>query len=596
MNVDATAGALAPEPRSEASVAELLHARRFGAWADAPGWLGALCTIDHKRVGRRFIVTAFGFFIAGGAVAGLMRLQLARPDSTLIGPDLYNQLFTVHGTSMMFVFAVPIMQAMGVYFVPLMVGARNIAFPRLIAYAYWVYLFGGLMLYAALVLGIGPDAGWFSYTPLAGPQYGVGKRSDFWAQLITFTEVSGLLIAVAVITTVFKLRAPGMLPYEAYFYSSGAVEDRWKPSDVGRNRFIVVVGFVLGSLLCVALIVVGAQFFAPRHIEPQLPGVVATSVAVHFGVAGLLIAIGGMFFAFAGAAIETALSAAYGIAQFFGWPWGRFRPAHEASRFTIAWLAVFVLATAVILTGVDPVSVVEYSIVFSVVILPLSYLPLLLVAGDRRLMFTARAEYRLQLREDNADLRLTEHGRRLGVVDDARWVAFCRKRDAIAAETERLKSTYVSPNVVARETAERVLGQPLERERTLADLLRRPGVTYRTLHMLEGAGAEATDEAVAEQVEIATKYAGYIDRQQVEVARQLAQESLALPRDLDYATVRGLSIEVQQKLKAHRPETLGQAARLSGVTPAAVSLLLVHLKRGTRAREEARAQPVSHPA
>ena len=177
-----------------------------------------------------------------------------------------------------------------------------------------------------------------------------------------------------------------MLPYEAYFYSSGAVEDRWKPSDVGRNRFIVVVGFVLGSLLCVALIVVGAQFFAPRHIEPQLPGVVATSVAVHFGVAGLLIAIGGMFFAFAGAAIETALSAAYGIAQFFGWPWGRFRPAHEASRFTIAWLAVFVLATAVILTGVDPVSVVEYSIVFSVVILPLSYLPLLLVAGDRRLM------------------------------------------------------------------------------------------------------------------------------------------------------------------------------------------------------------------
>ena len=210
MNVDATAGALAPEPRSEASVAELLHARRFGAWADAPGWLGALCTIDHKRVGRRFIVTAFGFFIAGGAVAGLMRLQLARPDSTLIGPDLYNQLFTVHGTSMMFVFAVPIMQAMGVYFVPLMVGARNIAFPRLIAYAYWVYLFGGLMLYAALVLGIGPDAGWFSYTPLAGPQYGVGKRSDFWAQLITFTEVSGLLVAVAVITTVFKLRAPGM--------------------------------------------------------------------------------------------------------------------------------------------------------------------------------------------------------------------------------------------------------------------------------------------------------------------------------------------------------------------------------------------------
>ena len=211
-------------------------------------------------------------------------------------------------------------------------------------------------------------------------------------------------------------------------------------------------------------------------------------------------------------------------------------------------------------------------------------------------MFTARAEYRLQLREDNADLRLTEHGRRLGVVDDARWDAFCRKRDAIAAEAERLKSTYVSPSVVARATAERVLGQPLERERTLADLLRRPGVSYRTLHTLEGAGAGVADEAVAEQVEIATKYAGYIDRQQVEVARQLGQESLPLPRDLDYATVRGLSIEVQQKLNAHRPETLGQAARLSGVTPAAVSLLLVHMKRRGRARDESPAQPVPHSA
>jgi tRNA uridine 5-carboxymethylaminomethyl modification enzyme len=210
-------------------------------------------------------------------------------------------------------------------------------------------------------------------------------------------------------------------------------------------------------------------------------------------------------------------------------------------------------------------------------------------------MFTSRAEYRLQLREDNADLRLTEHGRRLGVVDDARWDAFCRKRDAIATETERLKSTYVNPNVVARETAERVLRQPLERERTLADLLRRPGVTYRTLHTLEGAGAGVADEAVAEQVEIATKYAGYIDRQQMEVARQIGQESLALPRDLDYRTVRGLSIEVQQKLNAHRPETLGQAARLSGVTPAAVSLLLVHLKRG-ETRDASRAQSAAHSA
>jgi manganese transport protein len=177
-----------------------------------------------------------------------------------------------------------------------------------------------------------------------------------------------------------------MLPYETYFYSSGAVEDKWKPSDIPLNRIIVIVGFVLGSMLCVALIAVGNQFFGPRHMEPQLPGVVALSAAAEFGVAGLLIAIAGMFFAFAGAGIETGLCAAYNIAQFFGWPWGKFRQPREASRFTLTWLIVLVLATAIIMTGVDPVALVEYSIVFSVVILPLTYLPLLLVANDERLM------------------------------------------------------------------------------------------------------------------------------------------------------------------------------------------------------------------
>jgi cytochrome c oxidase subunit I+III len=139
-----------------------------------------------------------------------MRLQLARPENGLIGPDLYNQIFTMHGTTMMFLFAVPVMEAMGVYLVPLMLGTRNIAFPRLNSYAYWIYLFGGLMLYGAFFVNSGPDAGWFSYTPLAGPQYSPGKRVDFWAQMITFTEVSGLLVAIILITTTFKLRAPGM--------------------------------------------------------------------------------------------------------------------------------------------------------------------------------------------------------------------------------------------------------------------------------------------------------------------------------------------------------------------------------------------------
>jgi tRNA uridine 5-carboxymethylaminomethyl modification enzyme len=207
-------------------------------------------------------------------------------------------------------------------------------------------------------------------------------------------------------------------------------------------------------------------------------------------------------------------------------------------------------------------------------------------------MFTSRAEYRLQLREDNADLRLTEHGRRLGVVDDARWSAFARKREAIERECERLRSTWVNPALVARQEAERVLGMPIEREYVLADLLRRPGVTYATLTTLPGAGERVTDASVAEQVEIATKYAGYIERQRHEIARHLAHEETRLPPDLDYARVRGLSIEVRQKLSAQRPETLGQAARISGVTPAAISLLLVHLKRGS-ARAPVAAAPTA---
>src|SRR5213075_1186867 len=154
-------------------------------------------------------------------------------------------------------------------------------------------------------------------------------------------------------------------------------------------------------------------------------------------------------------------------------------------------------------------------------------------------MFTSRAEYRLQLREDNADLRLTEHGRRLGVVDDARWSAFAHKRDAIARECERLKSTFADPQIVARHDAERVLGQPLERDHALADLLRRPGVSYASLMSLPGAGTAVDDPIVAAQVEISTKYAGYIERQQVEIDRREAQEGTPLPDDLDYRNVRG---------------------------------------------------------
>jgi tRNA uridine 5-carboxymethylaminomethyl modification enzyme len=195
-------------------------------------------------------------------------------------------------------------------------------------------------------------------------------------------------------------------------------------------------------------------------------------------------------------------------------------------------------------------------------------------------MFTSRAEYRLQLREDNADLRLTEMGRELGLVDDARWKSFEAKREAIAHETARLQRTRVSPHVLSPEAMERVFGQALERDYSLLELLRRPNVSYDSLSSLINSGEGLSDPIAAEQVEIQAKYSGYIERQHAEIARRMDLESTRLPGDLDYARVRGLSTEVQQKLNAHRPETLGQASRISGITPAAISLLLVHLKRG----------------
>jgi tRNA uridine 5-carboxymethylaminomethyl modification enzyme len=187
------------------------------------------------------------------------------------------------------------------------------------------------------------------------------------------------------------------------------------------------------------------------------------------------------------------------------------------------------------------------------------------------------------LREDNADLRLTEIGRRLGVVDDARWETFARKREAIALEQERLKSIWVNPQNLPPQQAIDLIGKSIEREHSLADLLRRPEITYTSLMALPGAGPGTTNAQVAEQVEIQAKYQGYIERQQTEIEHRAQQEDLHLPADLDYAQVRGLSIEVQQKLNRTQPETIGQASRVSGVTPAAISVLLVYLKRAAAA-------------
>src|SRR4051794_33071249 len=179
-------------------------------WSTPRTFVGWLSSVDHKVVGRRYIVTAFAFLFLGGALAVLMRLQLSRSEQHFLSADLYNQIFTMHGSTMMFLFAVPIGEAFAVYLVPLMVGTRNIAFPRLNAFSYWIYLFGGCFLWIAFLLNTGPDVGWFAYVPLSTLQFNPTKRADVWAQMITFTEVAALAVSVELIVTIFKQRAPGM--------------------------------------------------------------------------------------------------------------------------------------------------------------------------------------------------------------------------------------------------------------------------------------------------------------------------------------------------------------------------------------------------
>ncbi|HWS90257.1 MAG TPA: cytochrome c oxidase subunit I [Pyrinomonadaceae bacterium] len=255
--------ARASAARTDVALAEDLadeheHRALDKTWGDEPGFWGWLASTNHKTTGRRFIYTAFGFFILGGILAVLMRVQLARPESGLIGPDLYNQIFTMHGTTMMFLFAVPMMEAAAVYVLPLMLGARSIAFPRLNAYGYWVYLFGGIMLWVAFFLNVGPDAGWFAYVPLSGPEYGAGKRVDFWAQMITFTEVSALVVATEIITTFFKLRAPGMSLNRVPIYA-------WSVLVMAFMIFFAMPTVALASACLIMDRLIGTHFFNPAE-------------------------------------------------------------------------------------------------------------------------------------------------------------------------------------------------------------------------------------------------------------------------------------------------------------------------------------------
>jgi cytochrome c oxidase subunit 1 len=241
-----------------------LEARLDRTWRRPPGIIGWLATVDHKEIGRRYIVTALLFLALGGVLALAMRVQLAQPDSALIGAQRYNELFTMHGSTMMFLFAVPVMEGVSVYVIPLMLGTRSTAFPRLNAFSYFMYLFGGLLLWGAFLLNIGPDVGWFAYTPLSGPQFSPGKRADIWAQMITFTEVSALAAAVVLVATILKCRAPGMTLARMPLFA-------WAMLVVAVMIIFSMPSVALASSMLISDRLVGTNFFNSwEHGDPLL--------------------------------------------------------------------------------------------------------------------------------------------------------------------------------------------------------------------------------------------------------------------------------------------------------------------------------------
>jgi cytochrome c oxidase subunit 1 len=241
-----------------------LAARLDASWRRQPGIIGWLATVDHKEIGRRYVITALIFLALGGVLALLMRVQLAQPDSALISAERYNQLFTMHGSTMMFLFAVPVMEGVAVYIIPLMVGTRSTAFPRLNAFSYFLYLGGGLMLWIAFILNIAPDVGWTAYTPLSGPQYSPGHRADVWAQMITFTEVSALAAAVVLIATILKARAPGMTLARMPLYA-------WAMLVTAVMIMFAITAVALSSSMLISDRLIGTNFFnAAEHGDALL--------------------------------------------------------------------------------------------------------------------------------------------------------------------------------------------------------------------------------------------------------------------------------------------------------------------------------------
>ncbi|MFN2473387.1 MAG: cbb3-type cytochrome c oxidase subunit I, partial [Sphingomicrobium sp.] len=243
---------------------EELAARLAKTWASPKGFIGWFCEIDHKAIGLRYLVTSLIFLALGGVLALIMRLQLATPDSHLISAARYNELFTMHGTTMMFLFAVPVMDAIAIYIIPLMLGTRATSFPRLNAFSYYTYLAGGLLLWVAFALNIAPDVGWFAYVPLSGPEYSPGKRADIWAQMVTFTEVAALSVAVVTIATILKQRAPKMSLDRMPIFA-------WAMLVVSFMVIFSMPAVALASSFLISDRLVGTQFFNPvEHGDPLL--------------------------------------------------------------------------------------------------------------------------------------------------------------------------------------------------------------------------------------------------------------------------------------------------------------------------------------
>ena len=353
-------------------ISELVFAAKAGSkYSYALIWVFAFATIGIMVFGEMSGRVAA---VAKQPVFNLMRHRLGlKLGLVTLAASLISNLITcaaeVGGVSLVlnYLFGSPYMLNAVILVVAMIVSIWVLPFK-------WIertYGLLGLFMIVFLVALVAIHPPWGELAKGFVPQVPAGLSTK---EMLTFAY-----FIVAIVSAV-------MFPYEVYFYSSGGIEEEWKPKDLMTNRLTCIVGFGLGSLLALSILSSSAQLFGPANVDPVVPGTAALEAAIPFGSLGLVIALAGMFFAVAGAAVETCLANAYSVSQFFGWAWGRHKKPWEAPRFTIAWIVLFLLALAIILTGVDPMQLVEYAVLFSILVLPLTYLPLLLLARDKSYM------------------------------------------------------------------------------------------------------------------------------------------------------------------------------------------------------------------